>query len=103
MAASGHSMCRSTRRPRRSSSEGAQGYFGIRRRGAVGSFGFRDAMMAAGGLRRAHAALVDPLLQRGVADPETVGGGAHGQKSHGDLGVMWRIHRSRSGETIRHE
>jgi hypothetical protein len=42
-------------------------------------FDFGDAMMATLGARRSHAALVDPLLQRGVSDSQPRRGGANGQ------------------------
>ena len=47
-------------------------------------FGFRDAVMAAGSLRGFNLAVIDPLLQCGIADTENIRGFAGRQKSlHG--------------------
>ena len=40
--------------------------------------GLRQAVMAAGGLRRADFPLMDPLLQGRVADAHPIGGGPYG-------------------------
>ena len=45
-------------------------------------FGLGDAMVPAAGDAGPHAPLVDPVLQRGVADAEPGGGLSDGQECH---------------------
>ena len=52
-------------------------------------FRVRDAVMAAGGVRRADPSLVDPLFQRRVADSEPVGRRANGEERHDDSAFRW--------------
>ena len=52
-------------------------------------FRVRDAVMAAGGVRRADPSLVDPLLQRRVADSEPAGGRADGEERHAIQPFRW--------------
>ncbi len=46
--------------------------------------GFGDAMVAAARGVCADLALIDPLLQRGIADAEALGGLSDGQQGHMD-------------------
>ena len=59
-------------------------------------FGQRHPVVAAAGAHRAHRALVDPLLQRRVADPEPIGGLAHREhrRAHRRAVLPGRVHGS---------
>jgi hypothetical protein len=46
--------------------------------------GFRDAVMPTRGVRRAHYALMNPLLERRVAHAEAMGRCACGEECHVD-------------------
>src|SRR5262249_51464726 len=70
---------------------------GMRREEPI-DFGFREPVVAAGGFRRPDLSLVDPLLQRGIADAHPLSGGAHGQERH-----VWRNLRIDSNHTANGE